>query len=264
MTWGTCYLGLTVIYFFIRVIPFHTDLIDTIIASIVVLVMMGLEWFITQMYYIYYPDIFKLDVLMVEHGQPVFGHLQNNQSGAETISLTAALALPKCVSIRLCEEDDDFESLREIYATAMKATYKGVLPESALQNINGESLEQDAGFQMDELWEQQLLVEVDDKLIGGCRFIESQSPFFKGQGEIYALYVLPQYKHGSIQRTLLEVAIDKLQDKYQKICVWLYDKDLASQKFYKQLDFQDSEITSTDDSLGKINQLKKRAFVLVS
>lgn len=264
LTWATCYVGLTFMYFFIKMIPFHTEFIDGIIASIVVLVMMGVEWLVTQIYYIYYPDIFKLDVLMVEHGQPVFGYLKNDQSGAETISRVAVSKLPRGVSIRLCEEDDDFESIKATYVTAMKATYKGILPESSLQNINGELLDQDVGFQMDELWEQQMIVTVDDKIIGGCRFIESQSSLFKMHGEIYALYMLPQYNHGSIEKTLLEVTIDKLQDKYQKICVWLYDEDLASQKFYKQLGFQDSGITCSDDGLGKANELKKRALVLIS
>lgn len=41
--------------------------------------LMGLEWSLTRFYYKAFPKLFKLDVLMIEHGQPVLGHFTANQ-----------------------------------------------------------------------------------------------------------------------------------------------------------------------------------------
>jgi hypothetical protein len=41
--------------------------------GITIVVMMFAEWKLTQLYYKVFPKVFKLDVIMTEHSQPVVG-----------------------------------------------------------------------------------------------------------------------------------------------------------------------------------------------
>ncbi|MCM6765055.1 hypothetical protein [Weissella paramesenteroides] len=75
-TWAICYFGMQISYFIFKQKPYMPGIIPFFVTA---MALMGLEWSLTRLYYKKFPKLFKLDVLMIEHGQPVLGHFTANQ-----------------------------------------------------------------------------------------------------------------------------------------------------------------------------------------
>ena len=71
-TWAVCYYGVKICYSITEFIGI-TNSSSAASMGITIVVMMFAEWKLTQLYYKVFPKVFKLDVIMTEHSQPVVG-----------------------------------------------------------------------------------------------------------------------------------------------------------------------------------------------
>lgn len=76
LTWCICDFTMQFCYFIFKQIQWIPPLIPFVTTAMLV---MFLEWQGTTQYYKFFPWLFKLDVILVEHGQPIVGYLTPNQ-----------------------------------------------------------------------------------------------------------------------------------------------------------------------------------------
>lgn len=77
ISWAICYYVLKFCYFFILLMQPQSELLEEILAVILVFIVMISEHVLTRLYYQLFPKLFHLKVILVEHGQPIFGKLKN-------------------------------------------------------------------------------------------------------------------------------------------------------------------------------------------
>ena len=112
------------------------------------------------------------------------------------------------MEIRLLNEEDDIDAVCGIYAASWKSTYRGIIPQEFLDNIDKEKWRE--GIQNSELIS--LVMMNGEKMIGTASYCASRFISLKGFGEIVSLYLLPDYCGNGYGRQLLQAAVDGLSE----------------------------------------------------
>ena len=112
------------------------------------------------------------------------------------------------MEIRLLNEEDDIDAVCGIYAASWKSTYRGIIPQEFLDNIDKEKWRE--GIQNSELIS--LVMMNGEKMIGTASYCASRFISLKGFGEIVSLYLLPDYYGNGYGRQLLQAAVDGLSE----------------------------------------------------
>lgn len=89
---------------------------------------------------------------------------------------------------------NDAGVLGEIHASSWKIAYKGIVPDSMLDNISADKRQKYFEKALSEGWEEDFLIFAGDKAvglmcIGRCRDEDKDDTY----GEIWGLYLLPEY-----------------------------------------------------------------------
>ena len=78
-------------------------------------------------------------------------------------------------------------------------------------------------------------------------------------GEVFALYVLPEYHGTGVGRQLMDAALEKLAS-YPHICLWLVKGNARALRFYEKCGFHltGEEVYKQSVSAYGIRMLKER------
>ena len=116
-------------------------------------------------------------------------------------------------------EKNDAKVLGEIHSQSWKIAYKGIVPDSVLDNITAERRERYFEKALSENLEEDILIFVDDKAvgiltIGKCRDEDKDITY----GEIWGIYLLPDYWNKGIGSYFIHWGIIELKNRnYEKI-----------------------------------------------
>ena len=155
---------------------------------------------------------------------------------------------------------DDAKILGEIHSKSWKITYKGIVSDKILDNITVEKREKYFEKALTESWEEDALIYKDDIAVGliclgKCRDLDKE-PYY---GEIWGIYLLPEYWHSGIGTQLINWGVNELKIRnYTKVTLWVLEDNLNARKFYEKMGFH-HDGTIKEITIGKM--LKEYRYV---
>lgn len=153
---------------------------------------------------------------------------------------------------------EDNKTIASIGIACWRDAYKDVFPKNLLDNLSlEERLKQRLNW-FNSSNKYSIVAISQDKIIGFCDYGESRRPRF-APGEIYSLYVLPEYKGLGTGKLLSLKAMEHLNStNLAPFIVTTLEINIPARKFYEKLGFK--EINHIMTEVG--NKLYKETVYL--
>jgi GNAT superfamily N-acetyltransferase len=140
----------------------------------------------------------------------------------------------------------DAPGLAEIHVAAWQKAYPGIVPDSHLKAFTVERRTERFREALENGTEETYLVELDGRAIGiltlgDCRDADLDP---RVTGEIWGIYLSPQYWRKGIGRLLFEKAEKMLADRGHKNAkLWVLEKHNQARQFYEAMGFKTDGMT---------------------
>lgn len=134
----------------------------------------------------------------------------------------------------------DAKTLGEIHSKSWKVAYKGIVPDEILKNITVEKRQAYFEKALTEKWEEDAIIFKDNDAvglicIGKCRDADKTDTC----GEIWGIYLLPEYWNMGIGSELINWGINELKKRnYSKVILWVLEENINARKFYEKVGFK--------------------------
>ena len=134
-------------------------------------------------------------------------------------------------------EKKDCKDIAHVVTIAWNETYKGIVPEWFLEKLkdNEDERAQMSYEKFDINDNHQLVLEIDNEVVGFINFGLSEDNQFENCGEIFALYIIEKYKGNGFGRKLVEAAIKELKQLECNTMIIECLKGNPSNEFYKHI-----------------------------
>lgn len=126
-----------------------------------------------------------------------------------------------------------------IHSESWKEAYKGIVPDSILDNMSAEKSEKRFYNSFIDGLERNVIALENDQAVGfmclgECRDEDLDSSY----GEIWGIYLLPLFWEQGIGTKLIQWGINDLKNKgYNKISLWVLEENINARKFYEKMGF---------------------------
>ena len=132
------------------------------------------------------------------------------------------------------DSKSNFASIKELYYKTWTYSYIGLIPQGYLDNLN-----KDVWHPEKRVNNTLIAVTKDDqKIIGVVSFGPARRHKYAGYGEIYSLYVLPEYQHQGVGKKLFHAALNSLEQNFEQIYLIVLKDNLIAQAFYEMFGFE--------------------------
>lgn len=132
---------------------------------------------------------------------------------------------------------NDCLAIAQVVTIAWNETYKGIVPDWFLKELylNENDRAKRTYDEFDKNNNNQLVLEVDDKIVGFVNYGKSKDEDYDNCGEIFALYIINKYNNNGYGRKLVEEAIKEIKKLgYNKMIIACL-KGNPSNEFYKHI-----------------------------
>lgn len=156
---------------------------------------------------------------------------------------------------------NDARTLGEIHSQSWKVIYKGIVPDEILNNITAEKREKYFEKALSQGWEEDALIFKEDKAvglicIGRCRDEDKDDSY----GEIWGIYLLPEYWNRGIGYELINWGLTELRKRsYKKVTLWVLEENIKARNFYEKVGFK-HDGTAKEINIGKA--LKECRYII--
>ena len=158
------------------------------------------------------------------------------------------------ILIKPMETDQEVKGKAFVHWKCWQETYPGLVSQEYLEKLTPEKCEE-----MAFRWRDNILVAKEgDRVIGFVGY-GSSGPDAPDTGEVFALYVLPEYHGVGVGRQLMDAALERLAS-YPKICLWAVKGNGRAVRFYEKCGFcltGEEKFTKSVSAYG-IRMLKER------
>jgi ribosomal protein S18 acetylase RimI-like enzyme len=130
---------------------------------------------------------------------------------------------------------DDIKGMAKVHVDSWRTTYKGIVPDSALDKLSYEAREElwKSVFSQDNNSVHTFVAELDGEIIGFSNGGPERTKKYDYLGEIYTLYLLQEHQKKGIGKKLMQALVSSLQeDGLVSIMVWVLEKN-PSRAFYE-------------------------------
>ncbi len=133
----------------------------------------------------------------------------------------------------------DAPILGEIHSSSWKVAYKDLVPDEVLDNMTAEKRTRFFEKSLFEGWEEDAIIFKDEIplgfiCLGKCRDKDMDSSF----GEIWGLYLAPEYYHKGIGQVIMNWGLEELKNRgYSNVSLWVFEKNLSARTFYEKMGF---------------------------
>lgn len=162
--------------------------------------------------------------------------------------------MTQSITIRPCKKDENFSEISKLYLKTWKSAYKDLLPQKLLAQLN------ETTWAPQKRWQNTLIAENNSKkLIGVCSFGPARSDIFPNYGEIYSLYIDPEYQYIGAGSHLIKQALSTLQQSgYHSVFLWVLYNNMPAINFYRKMGFRIIGKPRIDKS--KLGETKEKAM----
>ncbi|RRK09671.1 GNAT family N-acetyltransferase [Lactiplantibacillus garii] len=150
--------------------------------------------------------------------------------------------------------DSDFAAIRQLYYDTWQSAYRNLIPASFLAQLSPQT------WHPEQRWQNTMLAQDQQRrLVGVCSFGPARLAEFTGWGELYSIYVAPEYQNLGVGHQLLQQGVARLRASYERIYLLVLANNVAAQRFYQHLGFRDTgQLRTAQSSLGTLTE---RIFV---
>ncbi len=133
-------------------------------------------------------------------------------------------------------QSTDFDSIRQVYYQTWTYSYAGLVPQALLDNLDTKK-----NWNPETRVDNTLVALTNDQqIVGVCTYGPARRQKYTGLGEIYSLYVLPQFQHQGIGQKLFQSALDILQKDFDDLYLLVLKNNLIARAFYEMFGFEAS------------------------
>ncbi len=155
---------------------------------------------------------------------------------------------------------EDAAAIASIHIRAWQIAYAGIVPADFL---TGMSLEKRTGFWTEELAgkHSKVIAAVENsEVVGWASGGESRDADTKGESEVYAIYVSPDYWKRGIGRQLM-MKIEEELSPFLGVTLWVLERNQSAIGFYLRLGYEldgvEKAIQICGESLSEVRLRKK-------
>jgi ribosomal protein S18 acetylase RimI-like enzyme len=135
-------------------------------------------------------------------------------------------------------QKSEYREITDLSIKVWKTAYKGLIDDQILNNLSGEERLKGRIQWFTEPNKFSIIAMDKEKIIGFGDFGISRHLKY-GKGEIYALYVLPEYQGHGAGKLLMQEAMCQLKQKsLTPYIVVTLETNLPAQKFYQSIGFK--------------------------
>lgn len=137
------------------------------------------------------------------------------------------------VTIKPMKTPSEFEGKAYVHWRSCHETYQGLVGQSYLDDLTLEKCTK-AAYQ----WPDNILVAKEGETVAGFAgygIVQAGDP--PETGEVFALYVLGEYRGKRVGYALMQAALRALSD-YPKVCLWVLKGNERAIRFYEKCGFQ--------------------------
>ena len=158
------------------------------------------------------------------------------------------------IIIKPMETEDEVRGKAFVHWKCWQVTYPGLVSQTYLEKFTLEVSEERA-----KAWRDNILVAKDGYRVIGFVGYGHHGPEDPDTGEVYALYVLPEYQGMGVGRQLLDAALDKLS-AFPLLCLWAVKGNERAIRFYEKNGFRlnGEEKFVSSISAGGVKMIKER------
>ena len=158
------------------------------------------------------------------------------------------------ITIKPMETDEEIQGKAFVHWKCWQETYPGLVSQEYLEKLTPEKCEE-----MAFRWRDNILVAKEGERVIGFVGFGDHGPEEPDMGEVFALYVLPEYHGTGVGRQLMDAALEKLAS-YPHICLWLVKGNARALRFYAKCGFHltGEEVYKQSVSAYGIRMLKER------
>lgn len=158
------------------------------------------------------------------------------------------------VEIKKMETDEEIRGKAYVHWKTWHEAYPGLVSADYLDKLTRERCEE-----MAFRWRDGLLIAKDGERVVGFVGLGDRGDEAPGVGEIFALYVLPDYYGTGVARKLMEAALARLR-RYGEICLWVLKANGRAIRFYEKCGFRPNgeELFSTRVDAAEIKMVLHR------
>jgi ribosomal protein S18 acetylase RimI-like enzyme len=161
---------------------------------------------------------------------------------------------------------EDAEEVERLRVAGWQAAYRGILPDDYLNRLRVDG-ERRRRRMVEQATAEQPYVVVESVAVQGgaivgwvaagrCRDVDRPDP---GQGEIYAIYVLPEWWGRGAGRLLMAHAVRALAEAgYPDITLWVLEANQQARRFYAAAGFRPDGSRQLIDLGGPVYELRYR------
>ena len=158
------------------------------------------------------------------------------------------------ITIKPMETEDEIRGKAYVHWKCWQVTYPGLVSREYLDKLTLEKVEG-----MAFSWRDNILVAKDgDRVIGFVGY-GHHGPEDPETGEVFALYVLPEYQGTGVGQRLMDAALDKLS-ACPRLCLWAVKGNGRAIRFYEKNGFRlnGEEKFVSSISAGGVKMVKER------
>ncbi len=153
------------------------------------------------------------------------------------------------------ETEEEIRGKAFVHWRSWHEAYPGLVRKDYLDRLTLEKCEELA-FR----WKDSILVAKDDGRVAGFLGYRDRGEESPDTGEIFALYVLPEYYGTGLGLQLMEEGRKQLES-YREVCLWVLKENPRAIRFYQKCGFVPTgeELFSPNISAAEIRMLLKRS-----
>ncbi len=148
------------------------------------------------------------------------------------------------IEIKKMETDEEVRGKAYVHWSCWHDTYPGLVSAEYLEKLTLETCEQKAF-----LWRDNILVAKDGERVVGFVGYGDRGEAEPDTGEVFALYVLKEYRGTGVGQALMQSALDALSS-YPRIALWMVKGNARADRFYLKCGFRPTGKEKTVSSVG--------------
>lgn len=162
----------------------------------------------------------------------------------------------------------DAKGIAEVHVKSWQETYKGIVDQKYLDNLKVEDRLRmwERGFSENKIGVVFVAENSDGEIVGFASFGPERTKQYGADGELYAIYLLEEYKRRKIGSKLFYEGIKELMTDYSSVLVWVLE-DNDSRLFYEKFEPEkagEEEITIAETPFKEIAYVWKDIKLLHS
>jgi ribosomal protein S18 acetylase RimI-like enzyme len=131
---------------------------------------------------------------------------------------------------------DDADAIERVRTDTWRDAYRGLMPDSLLDRLDYDATRRRALMAALPPDQFALVAESEGAVVGFCLGGRSRATDDPFRGEVYAIYVLPEYHGRGLGRALLNTAAKELVDRdLHSMIIWVLRENAPSRRFYERM-----------------------------